>query len=92
MPEARLAVGVKVAVRVFVPVTVRRLRLPVPRVAVTSMRSNPTGASENVKVMLAVWPSRSAVVDDEMVTVGAEVSMLMSGVSPASPPLLAASM
>ena len=89
MPEARLAAGVKVAVRVVLVGLARALRVPL--VAVTSTRSNPTGASENVKVMVAVAPAFRVVTDDAMVTVGATVSMVMAGDDPAPPGLPTAS-
>ena len=86
-----MAAGVKVAVRVVLVGLARALRVPVPLVAVTSLRSNPSGVSLNVKVRVAVWPVDSAVVLLLTVTVGARVSMLMVGVSPAPPRLPAAS-
>ena len=91
MPEARLAAGVKVAVRVVLVGLARALRVPVPLVAVTSLRSNPSGVSLNVKVMVAVAPAFRVVTDDAMVTVGARVSMVMAGDDPAPPGLSAAS-
>ncbi len=91
LPEPRLAAGVKVAVSVVLVGLAMALRVPVPRVAVTSLRSNPSGASENVKVRVAVWPVDSAAVLLLTVTVGARVSMLMAGDDPAKPGLPTAS-
>ena len=89
MPVARLAVGVKVAVLVVVLVTVRAPRVPLLKAI--SLLSNPTGALEKVKVMVAVWPMVSADTDDVMVTPGAKVSMVMAGEVPAPPALPARS-
>ena len=86
-----MAAGVKVAVRVVLVGLARALRVPVPLVAVTSLRSNPSGVSLNVKVRVAVWPVDSAVVLLLTVTVGARVSMLMAGDDPAKPLLPARS-
>ena len=49
------------------------------------------GSSVNVKVMVAVSPIFKALLLDAMATEGAKVSMLMAGVVPAAPGLLAAS-
>ena len=84
-----MAAGVKVAVRVVLVGLARALRVPL--FVTRSLRSNPSGVSLNVKVRVAVWPVDSAVVLLLTVTVGARVSMLMVGVSPAPPRLPAAS-
>ena len=71
LPEARLAVGVKVAVRVN-PVP---LMLPsVPPVVVMSPSTNPVGASLKVKVIVAVSPTFSAATLLVIDSVGASVS------------------
>ena len=91
MPEARLAVGVKVAVRVKpVPLIAPK----VPPVTTTSpvvpFHANVLpGSSLKVKVMVAVWPALTAVTLLVIASVGATVSMLILGVVPA-PPLLPA--
>ena len=84
MPEE--APAVKIAVRV-VPVPVMAPRVP----RVTSAAVNPVGASLKVKIMVAVAPAFKSAADDVMVTVGAMVSMMMTGVRPAAPLLPAAS-
>ena len=56
-PEAKLAVGVKVAVRVR-PVPL--IALKVPPVVTMSASTKPTGASLNVKVIVAVSPALTA--------------------------------
>ena len=78
--------AVKIAVRT-VPVPLMAPR--VPRVAATAEKAG--GTSVKVKVMVAVAPAFKSEADDVMVTVGATVSMLMTGVSPAPPLLPAAS-
>ena len=93
LPLARLAVGVKRAVRV------RPVPLIAPRVppAITRSPELPSqaklvpGSSENVKVILAVSPAFSAFVLAVMATVGVSMSMLILGVTPAEPLLPAAS-
>ena len=49
------------------------------------------GSSVNVKVMVAVSPIFKALLLDAIATEGAKVSMLIAGVAPAPPGLLAAS-
>ena len=88
LPEARLVVGVKVAVRVR-PVPL--IALKVPPVVTMSVSRKPMGASLNVKVMVAVSPALTALALLVMANVGATVSMLMLGVVPATPALEAAS-
>jgi len=93
LPEARLAVGVKVAVRV----KPEPLMVPnVPPLTTTSpvlpfqVKVEP-GSSLKVKVMVAVSAALSALTLLVMASVGASVSMLMLGVVPAPPVLPAAS-
>ena len=77
VPEARLAVGVKVALRV------RPLPLMAPKVPPLTTTSPllPSqvkvvpGSSLKVKVMVAVWPAKSCDLSLLMVSVGATVSM-----------------
>jgi hypothetical protein len=88
LPEARLAVGVKVAVRVR-PVPLNALN--VPPVVTMSASTKPTGASLNVKVTAEVSPAFRVLTLLVMVSVGAKVSMLMLGVVPAPPAFVAAS-
>ncbi len=94
LPLARLAVGVKTAVRV------RPVPLMVPKVPPVTIRSPELpshaklvpGFSENVKVMLAVSPALSAAKLLAMLTVGAKVSIEITGVTPALPKLPALSL
>ena len=71
------------------PVTVGALK--VPPVVTTSLAINPVGASLNVKVTVAVSPILTAVTLLVIAKVGASVSMLMLGVLPAPPVLVAVS-
>ena len=93
LPEARLAVGVKVAVRV----KPEPLMAPnVPPLTTTSpvlpfQVNVELGSSLKVKVMVAVSPILSALTLLVMASVGASVSMLMLGEVPAPPVLPAAS-
>ncbi|MFO0007563.1 MAG: hypothetical protein ACK559_41260 [bacterium] len=50
-----------------------------PPIVVISTGEKPTGASENVKVMVAVWPAFSEAVLLVMVSVGARVSNEIEG-------------
>ena len=93
LPLARLAVGVKMEVRVrpvplmalkVPPVTRRSPELPFQAKLVP-------GFSENVNVMLAVSPALSTATLLAMLTVGAKVSIEMMGVVPALPELPAVS-
>ena len=88
LPEARLAVGVKVAVRVR-PVPL--IAPNVPPVVTMSASTKPTGASLKVKVIVAVSPALTALALLVIANVGARVSMLMLGVVPAPPVFVAAS-
>ena len=88
MPAARPFVGVKVAARVR-PVPVMVLRVPLA-VAI-SLSENPVGSFVKVKVMPATSPILTDDLEVEMITEGAEVSMVMAGVAPAPPALPAAS-
>ena len=88
-PDARLAVGVKVAVRTR-PVVVKPLRVP-PDTTMSDAVKVARGSSLKVKLMVAVWPACNAVVLLVMATVGASVSMVIEGVVPAPPALSAAS-
>ena len=83
-----LAPAVKVAVRV---VPEPAMTLNVPPAVVISLSINPIGASLNVKVMVVLAAAFKSAADDVMVTVGATVSMVMVGVSPAPPRLPASS-
>ncbi len=93
VPLAKLAVGVKTAVRV------RPVPLMAPKVPPEATRSPELpshaklvlGSSENVKVMLAVCPALSTAKLLAMLTVGAKVSIEMLGVTPALPELPALS-
>ena len=93
LPLARLAVGVNTAVRVSPvpltapntpPVTTRSPELP-------SQAKLAPGSSENVKVMLAVSLALSADTSLAILTVGAMVSIEITGVTPALPKLPALS-
>ena len=92
-PLDKLAVGVKVAVRVR-PVPLIALRVP-PEIVrspiVPSHAKLVPGSSEKVKVMVAVSPTFSAATFEVIVTVGASVSMVMEGEAAADPVLPAAS-
>ena len=88
MPAARPFVGVKVAARVR-PVPVMVLRVPLA-VAI-SLSENPVGSFVKVKVMPATSPILTDDLEVEMITEGAEVSMVMAGVRPAKPGLPKAS-
>ena len=89
LPEARSAVGVKVALRVR-PVPL--MAPSVPPVVVTSPAAKLLpGSSLKVKVTVAVSPALTAAVLLVMARVGASVSMLIVGVVPAPPLLPAAS-
>ena len=87
VPLAKLAVGVKTAVRVR-PVPLMALSEPP---VITTSPELPSqaklvlGSSEKVKVMLAVSPALSAATLLLMLTVGAMVSMAMLGETPALP-------
>ena len=88
-----LAVGVKVAVRVS-PVPLMAPKVPpeiVRSPAVPFHAKLVPGSSEKVNVMVAVSPTFSVDTLDEMVTVGARVSIVMEGEVPAAPVLPAAS-
>ena len=88
LPEAKLAVGVKVAVRVR-PVPLMALK--VPPVVTMSLSTKPTGVSLKVKVIVAVSPALRVLTLLVIARVGARVSMLMLGVVPAPPVFVAAS-
>ena len=88
MPAARPFVGVKVAARVR-PVPVMVLRVPLA-VAI-SLSENPVGSFVKVKVMPATSPILTDDLEVEMITEGAEVSMVMAGDAPAAPRLPKAS-
>ena len=93
LPEVRLAVGVKVALRV------RPLPLMAPSVPPVTLMSPvlpsqaklAPGSSLKVKVMAALSPALTALTLLEIANVGASVSMLMAGVVPAPPMLPAVS-
>lgn len=93
VPLAKLAVGVKTAVRV------RPVPLMAPSVPPVTVMSPVEpfqakllpGSSENVKVILAVSPALSAVTLLVMLTLGAKVSTMIDGVEPAAPLFPAAS-
>ena len=93
LPLAKLAVGVKVAVRVN-PLPLISPR--VPPVTTTSpvlpfQAKLLPGSSLKVKVMVAISPALRVETSLVIVRVGARVSMLMLGVLPAPPVLPAAS-
>ena len=91
LPLAKLAVGVKVAVRVK-PVPLIAPKLPLLTTTSPALpfqvKVEP-GSSLKVKVMVAVLPALTALTLLVIARVGARVSMLMLGVVPA-PPLLPA--
>ena len=76
VPLARLGVGVNTAVRVR-PVPLMALKVP-PVIdkspALPSHAKLASGASENVKLMLAVSPDLRVATSDVMMTLGAVVS------------------
>ena len=78
VPEARLAVGVKVAVRVR-PEPL--MALSVPPVVTISASTKPTGVSLKVNVIVAVSPAVRAVALLVMARVGARVSMVTARVT-----------
>ena len=87
LPEARPAVGVKVAVRVR-PLPLRAPKVPLLTTTspfVPSQVKLPPGSSLKVKVMVAVCPALRVGVLLVIASVGARVSMLMAGVTPAPP-------
>ena len=93
LPLARLAVGVKMEVRVR-PVPLMALKVPPVTTRSPELPSHAKlvpGFSEKVNVMLAVSPALSAVKLLAMLTVGAKVSIEMLGVVPALPELPAVS-
>jgi hypothetical protein len=84
---AKLAVGVKVAVRVS-PVPLIALKVPpeiVRSPTVPSQAKLVPGSSENVNVMVAVSPTFSVATLDVIATVGARVSIEIDGDKPADP-------
>ena len=86
-PLDKLTVGVKTAVRV------RPVPLIVPKLPPDTVKSPEVpfqaklvpGSSENVKVIVAVWPILSAATFEVIATVGASVSMVIDGDKPAEP-------
>ena len=92
-PLDKLAVGVKTAVRI------RPVPLTAPKMPPETVRSpfDPfqaklaPGSSENVKVIVAVWPIFSAATFEVIATVGASVSMVIDGDKPVEPVFPAAS-
>ena len=96
-PAARPAVGVKTAVRVRPGPPLRALSVPPatsrsPVWATASQTRVLPGSSLKLSVMLLVWPTASAALALLTVTVGATVSMAITGVVPAVPALPAASL
>ena len=93
LPLAKLAVGVKTAVRVRPVPVISPSTPPVTLMspAVPSHTKLMRGSSENLNVMLAVSPALSVVTLLVILTVGAKVSMLMLGVVPVLPGLPALS-
>ena len=71
--------------------TVTARPVSAPPVVVTSAAVKPVGASEKVKVTVAVSPDLTAATLLVMASVGARVSMVIVGVVPAPPLLPAAS-
>ena len=88
VPEARLAVGVKTAVRV-VPLPL--IAPSVPPVVVMSASVNPVGASLKLKVTVAVSPDLTVETPLVIDTEGPRVLILIDGVVPAPPELPAVS-
>ena len=78
LPLLKLAVGVKMAVRVS-PVPLMALKVPLLSVISPTLPSHTKllpGSSENVKVILAVCPTNNWVLLLVIATVGAVVSTL----------------
>ena len=78
LPLAKLAVGVKMAVRVS-PVPLIALKVPLLSAMSPALPSHTKvlpGSSENENVMLAVWPINKFDLLLEMLTEGAVVSTL----------------
>jgi hypothetical protein len=92
-PLDRLAVGVKVAVRVSpVPLIAPRVPPEMVRSPVVPFHEKPVpGSSENVKVMFAVSPIFRVAISEVIVTVGESVSIVIVGEAPAEPVLPAVS-
>ena len=93
VPLAKLGIGVKVQVLVR-PVPLMALSVPPETArspAVPFQIKLLPGSSEKVNVMAAVSPDLSVDTSEVIVTVGANVSMLIAGVEPAAPLLPAAS-
>ena len=86
-PAARPSVGVKVAVRVW-PMPLIAPSVPLATAISPSMKLA-SGSSLKLKVMVAVWPILSAALLLVMATVGASVSTLRPGLTPAPPRLRA---
>ena len=92
-PLDKLAVGVKVAVRVR-PVPLMAPKVPpeiVKSPAVPFQAKLVPGSSEKVNVIVAVSPTFSAATFEVIETVGATVSIVIEGEAPAEPVLPAAS-
>ncbi len=93
VPLAKLGVGVKIPALVR-PVPLMALSIPP---VTTKSPDSPfheklvPGFSENAKVIKAVSPDLSCNTSEVIVTVGADVSMLIAGVEPAAPLFPAAS-
>ena len=79
-----LAAGVKMAVTTLgSELAIRELRLPPLTARELALKLLP-GASENVKVIVAVWPARREAALEEMETVGRVVSIVIDGESEAA--------
>ena len=89
LPDARSAVGVKMAVLV-IPVPERAPSVP-PAVTISPAINVVPGSSLKVKVIVAVSPTLTALLSLLIVSVGATVSMAIDGVIPAPPLFPAAS-
>ena len=76
LPDARLAVGVKVAAKTFVSLLLTARPLNVPPVVVMSLAAKPVGASLKVKVIVAVSPALRALALLVMASVGRVSSMV----------------
>ena len=89
----RLAIGVKVAVRVSpVPLIAPRVPPEMVRSPVVPFQAKLVpGSSEKVKEIVAVSPTFSVATLEVIATVGASVSIVIEGEVPAEPVLPAAS-
>ena len=89
-PDASPSVGVKTAART-VPLVLTALSVP-PETTMSLLSKLLPGSSVKLKLIAAVWPRPSKATDLVRDTVGATVSMLMTGVAAPVPALPAASL